>query len=239
MQDTTMTSNALRAQEVEAMNNCEKQVLHKLAHIQPYGYLLAYDLNTLTITHASQNCSVWFDQSIDAILGKDIFVLFPHDIAHACNNAAAHSTISSQREHVGTLEKISGLEPRMQYSDVFVHVKGDYLIVELQPISENSPVKLLALDGVHRVLSRLGTAQNIDTLLSKAVEELRCLTGFHRVMAYQFLPDGAGEVVAESKEPLQQSFFSCCIQRRGIGACFIFKKHGRKSHHEFANNCGW
>src|SRR5690606_4190654 len=48
-----------------------------------------------------------------------------------------------------------------------------------------------------RAIARIQQQTCIDDLLRVTVEELRKLTGFDRVMAYRFLPDDSGEVVAE------------------------------------------
>ena len=40
------------AEEKAAIENCEKDVLHDTAWIQPFGYMLACDSKEWTITHA-------------------------------------------------------------------------------------------------------------------------------------------------------------------------------------------
>ena len=46
----------------------------------------------------------------------------------------------------------------------------------------------------------------VDVLLQEAVSLLRSTLGFDRVMAYRFLPCGAGEVVAEAKAERAKTF---------------------------------
>ena len=183
------------------MKNCENEVIQHINCIQPYGYLIAFELSEGLVTHVSENTGQWFDKPVHEILGSTIHDLLPNQICHDCNNAAAHSTINNQREHVGRMENASG-----NVCDVFAHKKDNILILELQPATKESLLGLKTLDGVQRILERLSRAQNLDSLISSSVSELRALTGFNRVKAYRFLSDGAGEVVAESKDPQVESF---------------------------------
>ena len=56
------------------------------------------------------------------------------------------------------------------------------------------------------MIASLDTGGGVNELMDSAVRSLRRLTGFDRIMAYQFLEDGAGEVVAEAKSPGVDSF---------------------------------
>jgi light-regulated signal transduction histidine kinase (bacteriophytochrome) len=58
----------------------------------------------------------------------------------------------------------------------------------------------------HRSLGLLRQQRGLQGLLEVAVQELRALTGFDRVMAYRFRHDGSGEVVAESRRDELEPF---------------------------------
>ena len=187
-------------EEKAAIENCEKQVLHDIEWIQPYGYLLACNVNSWLITHASANILEWFPFPIERLIGYPLGDFIEDTIVHQCKNAAGHSTITTQREHVGRMEK-SG-----RPFDVFVHKKNEHFILELQPTIANSQAGLKMLDVVQRILARLSKYPTAQDLMVAAVGELRAITHFHRVKTYRFLSDGAGEVIAESREPQVDSF---------------------------------
>ena len=186
--------------EKAAIQNCEKDLIHTIEFIQPAGYLLACDPKTRQVTHASENLSQLFPMPLTAILASALDDVLPAEVVHQVNNAAGHSTITRQREHVGRYESVAG--PK----DIFVHMKQARLILEFQPVSIAPEGGLKMLDGVQRLLERLGQQSSVQALMQTAVEALRALTGFHRVKTYQFLSDGAGEVIAESAEPQVDSF---------------------------------
>ena len=49
------------------------------------------------------------------------------------------------------------------------------------------------------MISALKTGSGVEALLDSAVKALRKLTGFDRVMGYQFLQNGDGEITVEAK----------------------------------------
>lgn len=122
------------------------------------------------------------------------------EIIHQCNNALSHSTISTQREYVGRIQK------EKAYCEVFAHLKQKRFILELQPEYQAEPLNIRLLDRVQNVLNRLRRYKDVQSLMNQSVEELRFISGFQRVKAYKFLSDGAGEIIAESREEKVDSF---------------------------------
>ncbi|USR92096.1 ATP-binding protein [Phormidium yuhuli AB48] len=82
-----------------------------------------------------------------------------------------------------------------------VHENADgLLILELEPRREETTVSLTAFyQTVRSHIRRLQTTDNIQHLCQTAVESIYEFTGFDRVMAYEFNPQGHGCVVAEAK----------------------------------------
>ena len=186
--------------EKNAIENCENQVLNRLSYVQPFGYLLAARVGDFQILYASKNCSEWFGKSINTILNSKLDDLFSKDLVHNCSNAIGHSTIKEQREHLGTLKSFE------KASEVFGHLKDDNFIIELQPVKNESSSSIRILDIVHRIIERLEKNISIQELVENAVDEFRYISGFSRVKAYKFLPDGSGEVIAEAKDVGVNSF---------------------------------
>ncbi len=186
--------------EKEAMANCETIPIHDIGYIQSCGALIAIDVDTEVIVTASENVLEWIDTDQSEILGLKFTDLLTPEIVHQCNNALAHSTIETQREYIGSLES------KKKNSEIYGHVRKNRLILEFQPKDQSSGTNLETLDRVHRIISRLGQMKEEEPLLEQVVVELRAISGFHRVKAYRFLSDGAGEVVAESREPNIDSF---------------------------------
>lgn len=70
----------------------------------------------------------------------------------------------------------------------------------MEPRREETTVSLTAFyQTVRSHIRRLQTTDNIQHLCQTAVESIYEFTGFDRVMAYEFNPQGHGCVVAEAK----------------------------------------
>ena len=82
--------------------------------------------------------------------------------------------------------------------DVSVHRGDGLLICEFEPAGEEPSSFSSFYADVRRALLRLRSAQSVAGLCQAAVEQIRALTGYDRVVAYRFDGDGGpGEVIAE------------------------------------------
>lgn len=61
---------------------------------------------------------------------------------------------------------------------------------------------------VRSMLTRMQQAASVEQVCEIAVEQLKVLVGFDRVIIYKFLRDGSGSVVAESREPSVTSYLN-------------------------------
>ncbi|MEM8611791.1 MAG: HWE histidine kinase domain-containing protein [Cyanobacteria bacterium P01_H01_bin.105] len=184
-----------------ARSNCAQDPIHTLGTAQTFGGLIATDRALECITHVSDNLSEILGQnnswtSMD-MLGRPLEAVLPGELIHDLNNACSVPMVVAQRHRLGIYE-IQG-----QTLDVCVHCSPTRTLIELEPIRPNLDTYMPL---VMRAKLMLEQSSNSEQLLSLAVEELRDTTGFDRVMAYRFLADGAGEVVAEACSPGMDSY---------------------------------
>jgi light-regulated signal transduction histidine kinase (bacteriophytochrome) len=81
--------------------------------------------------------------------------------------------------------------------DLILHHSDAQTVAEFElrdPATEGDAFAIRA----HRGIDRLRRQRNLEDLFSVAVQVVRELTGFDRVMAYRFRHDASGDVVAES-----------------------------------------
>lgn len=185
-----------------AIAQCCQEPIHIPGHIQPFGCLLATDENLDKITHVSGNlaCMLGLTENQEdstSFLGQDLYIVFSEHLIHKLRGVCGLPWISTQKERIG-IHDIQG-----KAFDISVYFNGYRTIIELEPMSTNWK---RSTNLMSRVNSLLQTLRNSDLLLNVLTEELRNTTGFDRVLAYQFLSDGSGEVVAEARsndmEPL-------------------------------------
>ena len=179
-----------------ALQNCENEPIHIPGRVQSYGGLIGFDLKSLALRYKTENLdalllqerSLRFDDSIgDGIENREL--------VHAIRGALGLPTIATQRERLGTFK--FGESPL----EAALHCTGDTGVLELEPIVGPAERTSESVSRVRGMLASLDIAGSEQTLLDSAVNVLRALTGFDRVMGYRFLQGGEGEVAAEARSP--------------------------------------
>ena len=176
-----------------AISNCNREPIHIPGCIQPFGALIATDQKLEYVSHASTNLEAFLGVSGQDALGQAVPAILNEQVTHNLRNVAGYPTITSQRECVGSY--VIG----HQTFDVSLHRSDNHYLIELEKIPAENPQNQAAFVKARLLLARLQETTDTSSLLQLAVKDLQRVTGFDRVMAYQFLPDGAGEVVAEVK----------------------------------------
>lgn len=178
------------------LDNCDREPIHIPSSIQPHGLLLACRAEDLVVEHVSENVKERFGIVVEQVLGRAIVDLFD-------------ASSAQQLRGVAELEfPLEGCPVRVrtqggQVFDAVAHRSDDILVVELEePIDDRQAFH----PQLRRSVVRLQNAHSLDELCKLAVEELRSLTGFDRVMAYRFDEDWNGRVVAEAKSEQLSSF---------------------------------
>jgi len=169
------------------VTSCDQEPIHIPGLIQPFGYLVA--VNAIgKITRISENlCELLGLRGVD-LLNQDIAVIDPQvrDIA----------------KNPGDGDKKIRLRDRALVGRCFK--ASDEWIVELQPEDEVADPSMLKT--FHQSILDIGRQQSLDEVLRCLPGLVKELTGYDRVMVYQFEEDAHGAVVAEAKnedlEPL-------------------------------------
>ncbi len=191
-----------RADELEAIETCHADPIHLIGTVQPTGWLLGVDgASPMTITHVSENIAEFTGLSAPDVLGMPLQGLLSETAVHTIRNAAGHATITFQREYIET----TSLREGQGTFAISAHRTGDTIILELTPAEDESALSAI-LGEAQRLLATASQCTEVDELLNTMVELLRSFSGYDRVKAYRFLPDGAGEVAAESRSAHVDSF---------------------------------
>ena len=181
-----------RRLEAEALAHCDSEPIHVPGCIQAFGGLVATDplLDQFEFCSANVDQYGWDPGELTARSPRDVL---GEDLLHDVRNVLSHSAASTQRMTVGELE-LNGVS-----HELFAHVNcQERAILELEPLHEfdaDGPT----LDDLRRLVDRVAHAETVSKLLNGATEDLQALIGFDRVMAYRFLANGDGEVVAEAR----------------------------------------
>lgn len=180
------------------LTNCDREPIHVLGQIQPFGFLIALG-NDWLVARVSDNIATFTGRTPDELLGRPITGLVSDKALHAIRNRLAMLRGPDAVERLFAQPLIDGRPP----FDVAVHMSGDTIVIEAEPAIEED---LEAAAVVRAMVTRLGQSDTMATFLREGARQVRAITGFDRVMVYRFDEQGSGEVVAEALQPGVDSF---------------------------------
>lgn len=176
--------------EALAISNCDREPIHIPGFIQPFGTLIAVDQSLETVTHAAENLQSFLGTEAQDVLGQPLDQLFSSELCHDLMNVAYLA--ADQRQRLGKHELVG------RPLDISLHRSGDRWIIELEPLGSDPNSSISAVARVQSILGHLQEQKDSKAMLKQAVQALRWVTGFDRVMAYRFLSDGTGQVETEA-----------------------------------------
>lgn len=182
------------------LDNCDREPIHIPGHIQPHGALLAFDRGGV-LRWVSGNASDVLDVALPA-LGERL------GLAHFDGEAVVALAVAGElatAPEAGAVPRQHDVALAGRHFHLMLHHSGELLVAEFEPQAPDDDAAAFAIQA-HRGLDRLRRARSQEELLEIAVQEVRILTGFDRVMAYRFRHDGSGEVAAESREASLEPF---------------------------------
>lgn len=153
--------------------------------------LVAFDASG-TVTHRSANIEALLGAAAPRLGQPLAYTLFAAD-------PALHAAVQQCLEADGVQVQQVALQTVVggQTFELVGHRLGARVVVELELCPQHGRSFADHAFQGHRALNRLRGQRSIGELLDAAVQEVRALTGFDRVMAYRFRHDGSGDIVAE------------------------------------------
>jgi diguanylate cyclase (GGDEF)-like protein len=191
----------MSAGDVLDLSACEREAIHVPSSIQPHGLLLVVDQATDLILQAAgdaaslhnSNASI-VGQSVQAVLGASLADLLLRE----------QTSLGREPAYIGTLGPFAD----RQKLTVTAHLMEGAAILEAQPSIASTVNLVKALANIRSIIVRIGGTSDLIEACYFAAHEIRRLTGYDRVMIYQFLADGSGSVIAEVKDAHLSSFLN-------------------------------
>ncbi|MFT3967587.1 MAG: HWE histidine kinase domain-containing protein [Sphingobium sp.] len=183
------------------LTNCDREPIHQLGAIQPFGFLLAFTADW-TVARASANLGRFLGMEAEEAIGLTADKLISEDAIHLFRNRMMMLRGPDAVERMFNIA-LSPHTPGQLY-DCALHFSGGVLVLEAEPHIPNRSIDPGSL--IRAFLSRLDATDGMAKFFDEGARQIRALTGFDRVMVYRFGRDGAGEVVAETVRPGLGSF---------------------------------
>lgn len=177
---------------------CEREPIHIPGAIQPHGAVLAVQMRTGLISHASANLETFLGCPVKAVLGRPLMEAIGDQASRALLDEGDRVD-EPILDRVHCLQRSSGPSLRLR-----AYRSSQYVCIDIEPIlgpaSHQLPIVLA------HVLRSFADATSATEFCELAVWGLKAMTGYDRVMAYRFGEAGHGEVIAEAREAHLEPF---------------------------------
>lgn len=172
---------------------CGRLPLHQINLIQDYGYLIVLQKPDLKIIQISENVEQLLGIQSDAIVGAS-FTSFADEKLLSLLKLKAEGSITHK------IPVTFSLQTKKAPVEIIalLHTKQDHLILELEKASGKQKTSFIDLyEQVSYVTAELQSAKTPVDVCTIAVKELKRISGFEKVMIYQFDEHWNGTVIAE------------------------------------------
>lgn len=176
--------------EPVTLSNCDREPIHLLGAIQPIGFLVALSRDWV-IERVSANVAAFTGVSPEEAIGAPATRLFSADAIHTLRNRLALLLSGDAVERVFGCRLSEG----GPLFDIGLHISGGQIVIEAEPAAGEHGD---ATNTVRSMIARVDRTEAFPAFFNEGARLIRALTGFDRVMVYQFDQDGSGEVVAEA-----------------------------------------
>lgn len=184
--------------DIVDLTNCDREPIHVLGAVQPFGFLIAVGADWL-VSRVSSNIEQFVGAAPTEALGVPLDRIFLPEAVHKLRNMAAMLRGPDAVERAFAVQ----LTDDARHYDVAIHFSDRWLVVEAEP---SHPAPSDAASLVRRIMTRVRQVDSLQQFLQEGARQIRAVSGFDRVMVYRFDATGAGEVVAEARSADVDSF---------------------------------
>lgn len=185
------------APSTNVTDSCASEPIHIPGSIQPHGFLLVLDRTHGGILQASESVRRHLGVPPAALLGQELAGLVQDPDDRFLERLQAATQAERAPFHLGSVSFQTGHGD----FDLVVHRDGGAILAEFEPAIPGTQ-----LAGLGDFVGRAQQCETVDAICELAVEEIKKLTGFGRVVAYEFNAEGHGRVNAERHDPGYVSF---------------------------------
>ena len=178
------------------LTNCDREPIHISGHIQPHGVLIAVQEPQLQILQVSENTQELLGVEAESAIGQNLSLFLEEVQLEKLKACLLNENLKTVNPIKLSLEKAG---ETLQF-DCILHRWEGVLILELELARSLENISIFSFyHSVRATVTKIQSAQDLNDLCQMTVTEVRKITGFDRVMIYQFDEEGNGAVVAEDK----------------------------------------
>lgn len=192
----------LRAYALEYdLTNCDKEPIHQIRLVQGHGCLLIVSKKDFIIQHTSENVAQIIKKKHLDLIGKDFRNFIDAEIREQIENALNED----QPEDVNPIHIYHFDGQPIDHNNLILQPYQDFLFFEFEEredkVSRNNFFKKL-----DRSIQKIQNCKSLEDVYDQVAIEVKNLTGYDRIMIYQFDKEKNGAVIAEAKESHLEAF---------------------------------
>jgi len=186
--------NPVSAASTLDLSTCDREPIHMPGSIQPHGFLLTLS-DSLEVLQASANLGDWTGCGVRDAIGRPLADVVGEAAARVLARELA-GPLGQRPYYVDTVTAANG-----RHFDVLAHKWDGVTIVEFEPVDRAGAADFRQLYSlIGDFLRQVNESASIESLAELACHHVRAVTGYGRVIVYQFDGDGHGHVMAEAKQ---------------------------------------
>lgn len=170
------------------LGSCDLEPIHIPGSIQPYGVMLIADDHGIIVGYAGAAGDV-LGQSLETVFGKSA------------------ATVDRELPDSG-VRVVGGATLHGHKCDAVAYRSGGHLVVELTEKTDDTELDAAFLSQMEELGATLERTSSLADLSGQAARIFQQLTGYSRVMIYQFVDDNAGVVLGEAISDDSSSFMN-------------------------------
>ncbi|MBX9656893.1 response regulator [bacterium] len=173
------------------LTNCDNEPIRIPGAIQPHGILIAIDLSSKTVSHASANTQQVLRYPPENLFGLSLDELSEKYLTGFSIEFAEGRPVYQITWH--PFQDDRGW-------DAITHRSATHLLLEFEPAGTPTTQRVGGLyHHLQSALARIERVHSMIQMANTAAQEVRRMTGFDRVMIYRFDRTWNGEVISEAK----------------------------------------
>lgn len=184
------------------LSRCADEPIRTPGSIQPHGFMLTLSPAGLVVQQASSNLEGWIGMAAQDVVGAALAEVVGETAAARIAAEIDANPATSRPAYIGTVTAGNGA-----HFDVLVHAWDSLLILEFEGVDRRRAADFRYLYPlIGDFLVKVNQPASIPAMSELAARRVREVTGYGRVLVYQFDTDGHGRVLAESKEDGYESY---------------------------------
>ncbi|MEG3178506.1 HWE histidine kinase domain-containing protein [Sphingomonas sp. RB3P16] len=184
------------------LTNCDREPIHIPGAILPHGALLAVDPETLQIEQIAGDVAGLFGADAALLVGSPLSAIFDERQIERLRGLIESSSLARPRHLLDPLLRVVIGRP----VDASVHLIDGVMVIEVEDADLADRHAMDPLASVQEMFDGLAETHDLSAFCQHAAERVRFVTGYDRVMVYQFLHDESGWVCAEARDPEMAPF---------------------------------